>query len=77
MGRIIGWTIIIHPSWTQYKLHTRKASNFAVAYLGSFFGGVGVQQIQLRTEGRENGDLKAVAPIQGFHSICKLAKPVL
>ena len=32
-----------------------------VAYPGIFFGG-GVQQIQLRTEGRENGDLGAVAP---------------
>jgi hypothetical protein len=28
----------------------------------NFFGGGGVQQIQLRTEGRENGDLGAVAP---------------
>jgi hypothetical protein len=27
-----------------------------------FGGGGGVQQIQLRTEGRENGDLGAVAP---------------
>ena len=27
-----------------------------------FFSGVGVQQIQLRTEDRENGDLGAVAP---------------
>ena len=27
-----------------------------------FFWGGGVQQIQLRTEGRENGDLGAVAP---------------
>jgi hypothetical protein len=32
----------------------------AVAYPGIFFGGV--QQIQLRTEGRENGDLGAVVP---------------
>ena len=30
-----------------------------------FFSG-GVQQIQLRTEVRENGDLGAVAPSQGF-----------
>jgi hypothetical protein len=36
----------------------------------------GVQQIQLRTEGRENGDLGAVAPSQGFHSICKRMKPI-
>jgi hypothetical protein len=31
----------------------------------------GVQQIQLRTEGRENGDLGTIAPSQGFHSVCK------
>ena len=37
---------------------------YAVAYPGIFFGGV--QQIQLRTEDRENGDLGAVAPSQGF-----------
>jgi len=35
----------------------------AVAYPGIVFrGGGGVQQIQLRTENRENGDLGAVAP---------------
>jgi hypothetical protein len=34
---------------------------YAVAYPGFFFGG-GVQQIQLRTEDRENGDLGGVAP---------------
>jgi hypothetical protein len=35
-----------------------------VAYPGIFFGvWVGVQQIQLRTEGKENGDLGAVAPL--------------
>ena len=32
-----------------------------VAYPGIFFGG-GVQQIQLRAEDREEGDLGAVAP---------------
>jgi hypothetical protein len=32
----------------------------AVVYLGILFGGV--QQIQLRAEDRENGDLGAVAP---------------
>jgi hypothetical protein len=40
-----------------------------VAYSGIFFGG-GVQQIQLRTEGKGNGDLGAVAPSQVFRSIC-------
>ena len=32
-----------------------------LAYPGILFGGGGVQQIQLRTEDRENGDLGAVA----------------
>jgi hypothetical protein len=36
-----------------------------------FCSGGGVQQIQLRTEGRENVDRGAVAPRQGFRSICK------
>jgi len=38
-----------------------------VAYPGILFGGWGweVQQIQLRTEDRENGDLGAVAPYSG------------
>jgi len=35
------------------------------AYPGILFG-VRVQQIQLRTEDRENGDLGAVVPSQGF-----------
>jgi hypothetical protein len=44
----------------------------AVAYPGIFCGGGGVgQHIPLRTEGKENGDLGAVAPSQGFHSIYK------
>jgi hypothetical protein len=33
-----------------------------VAYPGILFGWGSVQQIQLRTEGRDNGDLGAVAP---------------
>ena len=36
----------------------------AVAYPGILFEG-GVQQIQLRTEDRENGDLGAVASLSG------------
>jgi hypothetical protein len=40
-----------------------------VAYPGFFFEVV--QQIQLSVEGRENGDLGAVPPSQGFHSNCK------
>jgi hypothetical protein len=42
----------------------------AAAYSGILFewggGGGRVYQIQLRTEGRENGDLGAIAPSQGF-----------
>jgi len=34
----------------------------AVAYPGIFFREGGVQQIQLRTEDRDDGDLGAVAP---------------
>jgi hypothetical protein len=37
---------------------------YPVAYPGIFFGGE-VQQIQLRIEGRENGDLGTVAPYSG------------
>ena len=39
---------------------------YSVAYPGILFGGRVVQQIQLRAEDRENGDLGAVAPSQGF-----------
>ena len=42
-------------------------SSLAVAYSGILFGGGEgvVQQIQLRAEDRENGDLGAVAPKLG------------
>jgi hypothetical protein len=43
-----------------YCLHHCHSHN-PVAHPGIFFGG-GAQQIQLRTEDRENGDLGAVAP---------------
>ena len=46
---------------THAHAHTHKAPSAAVAYPGIFFGG-GVQQIQLRTDDRENGDLGTVAP---------------
>jgi hypothetical protein len=45
----------------------------AVAYPGILFGGV--QQIQLRTEDRENGDLGAVAPlVRGSGGSCNLVQ---
>ena len=46
---------------TKDELRTPRQSHESVAYPGIFFGG-GVQQIQLRTEDRENGNLGAVAP---------------
>jgi hypothetical protein len=57
----------------------------AVAYPGIFFGaggfrqeffrGGGVQQIQLRTEGRENGDLGAIAPQSGVPLNLQMSEP--
>jgi hypothetical protein len=47
-----------------------------VAYPGILFGG-GVQQIQLRTEDRENGDLGAVAPlVRGSGGSCNLVQEI-
>jgi hypothetical protein len=39
-----------------------------------FFSGGGVQQIQLRTEGRENGDLGAVVPYSGVQLNLKISE---
>jgi len=44
----------------QAVVELRWMLSWSVAYPGNLFGGV--QQIQLRTEDRENGDLGAVAP---------------
>ena len=63
-------TAALAPNWysttllrcTELPLPSRyEARTFTVAYPGILFVG-GVQQIQLRTENRENGDLGAVAP---------------
>jgi hypothetical protein len=43
-------------------LHRVECCLGSVAYPGILLDGGGVQQIQLRTESRENGDLGAVAP---------------
>jgi hypothetical protein len=50
------------PYFLYVRLGSVKFSvcYWSVAYLGILFGGV--QQIQLRTEDRENGDLGALAP---------------
>ena len=56
------------------------SNNFmAVAYPGIFFGGGGgkVQQIQLRTEGRENGDLGGGSPlVRGSGGSCNLVQEI-
>ena len=42
-----------------------------------FGGGQGIQQIQLRTEDRENGDLGAVAPlVRGPGGSCSLVQEI-
>jgi len=49
--------------------------SYTVAYPGIFFGGV--QQIQLRTEDRENGDLGAVSPlVRGSGGSCNLVQEI-
>jgi len=48
----------------------------SVAYLKILFGG-GVQQIELRTEDRENEDLGAVAPLSGvLEAGCNLVQEI-
>jgi hypothetical protein len=67
--------VLIHEGrWTDTSKQTGALCDYAnayknefgglwtVAYPGILFGGGGVQQIELRTEDRENGDLGAVAP---------------
>ena len=52
-------------------------SSQPVAYPGILFGGWGVQQIQLRTEDRENGDLGAVALyVRGSGGSCNLIQEI-
>ena len=65
--------LITHGLFLREKLHNllrhfkKERSVFenkvsSVAYPGILFGGGGVQQIQLRTGDRKNGDLGAVDP---------------
>jgi hypothetical protein len=74
----VSWNIILYLSIfskicpQKFKFHVNMASGVPRI----FFGGRGFQQIQLRTVGRENGDLGVVAPSQGLRSICKRVNPV-
>jgi len=48
-----------------------------VAYPGILFGGGEVQQIKLKAEDRENGDLGAVAPLdRGSGGSCNLVQEI-
>jgi hypothetical protein len=49
-------------SFEDMKFSMRISPQPSVAYPGILFGEGGVQQIQLRAEDREKGDLGAVAP---------------
>jgi hypothetical protein len=49
-----------HPHILEEHSTVNMPVLWAVAYPGILFRGI--QQIQLRTEDRENGDLEAVAP---------------
>ena len=56
---VIGSVMICEPMSTK-SVGSKFTHSRPVAYPGILFGG-GFQQIQLRTEDRENGDLEAVA----------------
>jgi len=52
-----------YPLQNKRRIGTHEIGKWvAVAYPGFFFSGGGVQQIQLRAEDRDDGDLGAVAP---------------
>ena len=65
------WTAILMSSFNDFRavrlVCPARAAELheAVAYPGILFR-AGAQQIQLRTEDRENGDLGAEPPSQGF-----------
>jgi hypothetical protein len=69
----------VNTSRISHGVQWRTQEFFSEGVLHQYFfrGGGGGQQIQLRTEGRENRDLGAVAPYpRGYLSICKWVKLV-
>ena len=60
LTRIACWTPKATNKHSQYVIRIAFPMQQSVAYPGVLFGGEGFQQIQLRTEDRENGDLGAV-----------------
>ena len=67
-----------HPRDICDTAHAKPRQWTPVAYPGILFGGRrGVQQIQLRTEDRENGNLGAVAPlVRGSGGSCNLVQEI-
>ena len=60
----------------QHRIQAGRPAISSVAYAGSLFCG-GVQQIQLRTEDREDVDLGSVAPlVRGFGGNCNLLQEI-
>jgi len=67
------------PSKQPISLHGQnfKLSSLPVAYPGILFGGGGVQQIQMRTEDRQNGGIWDGSPIvRGSGSSCNLVQEI-
>ena len=64
---------------TGCRIHTFNphiTDSPSLAYPGILFGG-GVQQVQLRTEDRKNGDLGALAPlVRGSGGSCNLVQQI-
>jgi hypothetical protein len=70
MRRVLRWVL-------RYDQREESTMGLlSVAYTGILFGWGG-QQIQLRTEDRENGDLGAVAPlVRGSGGSCNLVQEI-
>jgi len=70
MRRVLRWVL-------RYDQREESTMGLlSVAYPGILFGWGG-QQIQLRTEDRENGDLGAVAPlVRGSGGSCNLVQEI-
>jgi len=61
-GVLCIWYLLLDIDVQWNRTRNRKQSSCPVAYPGIFFFWGGVQQIQSRTEDRDDGDLGAVAP---------------
>ena len=80
MGYIFGFGNDFHIRLLNLACHVKPYLHFSwppVAYPGILFGGGVVQQIQLRTEDRENGDLRGSSPlVRGSGGSCNLVQEI-